>query len=197
MNPVQQPENEPIAPWYRHRWPWILMSGPIIVVFAALSTYYIAAKTADDMVSDDYYKEGKYINLQLERDVAARQRNIRAQVLFNDEHNAAKVFISGDFDTNKPIQLSLIHPAKKANDQTVLLQTVSAPTSGDKTEYAAVFKPLPAAVHWYVRLEDKENIWRVEDKWLPSQGASLNLQPKSHVLLEESAASVAASAAQK
>lgn len=182
MSQDKQPEN--IAPWYKHRWPWILMSGPIIVVFAAFYTFYIAKQTANDMVSDDYYKEGKHINLQLERDVEAIKRNINAQVLFNDDGTAAKVFIDGNFDKTKSVQLSLIHPAKKANDQTVMLKAADAPLSGNKVEYRAVFKTLPAAVHWYVRVEDTEGKWRVEEKWLPSQGAAVDLKPKQNVLVE-------------
>ncbi|XXQ68888.1 FixH family protein [Neisseriaceae bacterium B1] len=196
MNEHKQPEtNEPIAPWYKHRWPWILMLGPIIVVFAAFYTYYIAAQTADDMVSDDYYKEGKHINLQLERDVEAVKRHINAQVLFNDDGTAAKVFIGGDFDKAKPVQLSLIHPAKKANDQTVMLKAANTPLSGDKVEYSAVFKTLPPAVHWYVRVEDTEGKWRVEEKWLPKQGASVDLKPKHNVLVEGEVKAASAAAA--
>lgn len=194
MNHPQQPEH--IAPWYRHRWPWILMSGPIIVVLAAFYTFYIAKTNADDMVSDDYYKEGKHINLQLERDVNALKRNIHAQVIFNDEGNAAKVFLGGDFDPSKPVQLSLIHPAKKINDQTVTLKTTEAPTSGDKTEYRAVFKNLPAAAHWYVRIEDQDNQWRVENKWLPKQSAAVSLQPKQNALVKSQAQDATAAASQ-
>lgn len=168
------------------------MAGPIIVVFAAFYTFYLAQKNADDMVSDDYYKEGKHINLQLERDVEAVKRHIEAQVLFNDENNAAKVFVSGDFEPNQPLQLSLIHPAKKASDQTVVLKAMPNPASGNKTEYMAVFKTLPAAVHWYVRVEDAAGKWRVEDKWLPGQSAAITLKPKDNVLVQgEAGASIA------
>ena len=101
------------APWYKHRWPWILMSGPAAVVVAGFYTFYLAKTHADEMVTDDYYKEGKYINLQIERDEAAAHRHIQAQVLLNNDGTAAKIFISGDFDKNTPMQLLLLHPAKK------------------------------------------------------------------------------------
>ncbi len=29
-------------PWYRHRWPWILMAGPAIVIVACIITIYLA-----------------------------------------------------------------------------------------------------------------------------------------------------------
>ena len=65
--------------WYKEPWPWLLFSGPAIVVVAAFVTLYLAASGSSDLVSDDYYKDGKHINLQLERDVEAAKRGIVAQ----------------------------------------------------------------------------------------------------------------------
>ena len=181
------------APWFKQPIFWMLMAGPMIVVVAGFFTFYLAQKGENDMVSDDYYKEGKYINMQIERDVEATKRHINAQVLFNDDGSAAKVFISGDFDRKEPLNLLMLHPAIKANDQTVVLQATSAPNSGDKTEYAATLKPLAKAVHWYVRVEDAAGKWRVETKWLPSQGRMVELRAAQNVLLQ-GAVSAASSA---
>jgi len=30
--------NEPVQPWYRHRWPWLLMAGPLAVLVAGFIT---------------------------------------------------------------------------------------------------------------------------------------------------------------
>ena len=175
QNPAKYDDN---APWYKQKIFWMLMAGPIIVVFAALATLYIAGQNADDLVSDDYYKDGKHINLQIERDTEAAKRNILAQVWFNGDGTAAKVFISGDFNPDVPLKLLLLHPAKKTFDQTVPLQRGAAAPSGDKTEYSARFSALPSAVHWYVRIEDDGKQWRVENKWLPKQGGTVELKPK-------------------
>ena len=42
----------------------------------------------------------------------------------------------------------------------------------------AQLQRLPAAVHWYVRLEDAMSKWRIETKWLPKQGNMVSLSPK-------------------
>ena len=76
------------------------------------------------------------------------------------------------------MQLLLLHPAKKAYDQTVPLKASNAPPSGDKTEYTATFNALPPAVHWYLRLEDTQGKWRVESKWEPKAGNAAMLMPK-------------------
>ena len=35
----------PAAPWWRHRWPWLLMAGPAVVLVAGSSTSYLAHAT--------------------------------------------------------------------------------------------------------------------------------------------------------
>ncbi|MDO4696188.1 MAG: FixH family protein [Neisseria sp.] len=172
--------------WYKEPWPWILMSGPVLVVIAAFVTLYIAQTSNSDLVSDDYYKDGKHIDLDLKRDREAVGRNIHAQVLISPDSNAAKVFVSGDFDKSSPLKLTFLHPAKKAYDQTVDLKDTGLPPSGNKTEFAARFEPLANAKHWYVRLEDGGNVWRVEDKWIVSQGQSVELKPLGRLLNRES-----------
>ena len=59
-------------PWYRQRWPWLLIAGPAIVVVASLVTAWLAASTDDGVIADDYYKRGLLINQELERTRAAR-----------------------------------------------------------------------------------------------------------------------------
>ena len=169
--------------WYKEPWPWLLMAGPAIVVVAAVYTFYLAKSNSADLVSDDYYKDGKHIDLQLHRDEEAVRLGISAQVLISPDKNAAKVFVSGNFDRTRPLNLVLMHPAKKSDDQTVKLQAAQNGTlSGDKTEYSAVFKPLPATHHWYVRVEDSAGKWRVEEKWIENQGYAVNLKPKEKLV---------------
>ena len=163
--------------WYKEPWPWFLMAGPAIVVVAAIATFMIAQKHNSDLVSDDYYKDGKHIDLDIQRDQAAATRDIHGQILISPDNQAAKVFISGDFDPKAEIRLTFLHPAKKAHDQSVVLKATNAALSGNKVEYQAVFRPLPAAQHWYVRLEDSNRVWRVEDKWIVSQGHAIDLHP--------------------
>ncbi|MBH5906010.1 hypothetical protein I7S30_06275, partial [Neisseria meningitidis] len=46
-----------------------------------------------------------------------------------------------------------------------------------RAEYEAVFKTLPPTNHWYVRVEDAAGVWRVENKWITSQGNAVDLTP--------------------
>ena len=67
-----------MRPWYRERWPWILMSGPATVLVAGAATMWIAFASADGVVAGDYYKRGLAINQDLQREQRAEQRSIGA-----------------------------------------------------------------------------------------------------------------------
>ena len=55
-------------PWYKEPWPWILMVGPVVVIIAGILTAWLAIKSHDGLVEDDYYKEGLAVNQRLKRD---------------------------------------------------------------------------------------------------------------------------------
>ena len=64
-----EPTTDP-APWWKHGHVWLVISGPAIVVVAALVTAFIAVRGADPVVEADYYRRGIEINKAL----AARER---------------------------------------------------------------------------------------------------------------------------
>ena len=61
----------PPVPWYRQLWPWLLMLMPACAVVGGVITFWLAATTNNSLVVDDYYREGRAINMQLARDEAA------------------------------------------------------------------------------------------------------------------------------
>ena len=60
-----------VTPWWKQRWPWLLMAGPAIVIVAGIYTGYLAFTRQDALVVGDYYKRGKAINQDLRRDRVA------------------------------------------------------------------------------------------------------------------------------
>ena len=105
-------------PWYRQFWPWFLILLPASVVVAALSTAYIASEGADDLVVEDYYKDGLAINRQLEKKERAQQLGLSAIPRFSTER--VTVTIAGPVSAT-PLQLVLSHPMEADRDFTVTL----------------------------------------------------------------------------
>ena len=54
------------APWWTYGHLWLVIAGPAVVVVAGFVTLYIALRTPDPIVADDYYRQGMEINKTLE-----------------------------------------------------------------------------------------------------------------------------------
>lgn len=65
-------------PWYRERWPWILMAGPAAVVVAGVITAWIAFANADPLVVKDYYRHGIELSAAMKRQQALAAEAARA-----------------------------------------------------------------------------------------------------------------------
>lgn len=137
-------------PWYRHRWPWILMSGPAIVIVAGVITTWIAFATSDGLVADDYYKRGLGINAVLKREEAAVRLGIDARL----ERAGGQVGVQLRGAAPPVLFLSLVHATRAGND--VRLRMERAADGG----YRAALPPL-AAGHWRAVLDDPRGEWRV------------------------------------
>ncbi len=145
-----------VKPWYREPWPWLLMSGPAVVVVAGLVTIYIAVSGQDGLVVDDYYKQGKAINQALHRDDVARQAGVSATVRFDQARDRVDVVVkrSDGKLIAAPLTLSLVHATRSGFDHVVALND-----RGDS--HVGSLPPLRVG-KWKVLLEDKNRQWRLQ-----------------------------------
>ncbi len=141
------------ATWFRHRWPWILMSGPALVVAAGLFTAVLAVRSEDSLVADDYYKQGLAINGVLDRTRHAAELQIRARFAFDG--TSVRVTLSDASPASVGLRLTLLHPALAAHDQVVALTCVS------HSVYEGRLREVPQGVR-HVILEDREGAWRLD-----------------------------------
>lgn len=147
------------VPWYRERWPWLLISGPAIVVVAALGTAWLAVTSDDGVVADDYYKRGLVINREIER--AGRGEALRmGAVLVLTPDGAVRLELSGAPDATVPteVRVRFANATRAGLDRTVSLARVPDGT------YAGRIEPLPNG-RWHIAVET--DAWR-----LPAQEAS-------------------------
>lgn len=142
-------------PWYRHRWPWYLMAGPFIVVVASLITAWIAWKTNDGLVTEDYYKKGLTVGETITQSTRATELGVEARLALTSESVAVRVSgaETAGFVVPKGLNLTLSHPTRAGLDQTLAL-------SRDGDAYTGKIR-LPASGHWLVLLEDDAKSWRL------------------------------------
>ncbi|WP_151634734.1 FixH family protein [Noviherbaspirillum aerium] len=147
------------APWYAHRWPWLLMLGPIIVVIAGIHTTWIAFTRQDALVVDDYYKQGKAINQDLSRDRVAASMKLQATMRYDASSGQLLGSVrSLGQPVGGPLTIKLVHSTQPQKD--VLLQ-VRPDAEGN---FSAALPMLDRA-RWQVSLEGAERNWRVHDVW--------------------------------
>ena len=140
-------------PWFRQFWPWFLMALPASVVVAGFITLYIANRHADDLVVDDYYKEGLAINRQLAKKQRASDLGITAKLHIQD--SVLRLWPTGQLQ-DPVLTLRLAHPMEADRDFQVSLArrkdgSYSAPLAA------------PVAAHWHWTLDSGENSeWRLD-----------------------------------
>lgn len=124
LDPNQKP-----LPWYREFWFWFVFGPLIFIIVLCCFTVTIALKNSDDVVVDNYYKEGQMINQVLEQDKRAEQLGLSGQVRF--DATTGEVFLSlanaPEDEALAPAQLLLFmaHPVKAAKDHQILLKRIA------------------------------------------------------------------------
>ena len=144
------------APWYRDRWPWILLSGPAAVIVAGAFTTVLAVRSADGLVADDYYKRGLAINQTLARAERARSLGLAATAAFSGER--VQVALAGPAQTSA-LQLTLVYPTLAGRDLRIRLRR-----TGRAGSYEAAL-PSPIGTPRRLVLEDAAGAWRLAGTW--------------------------------
>jgi hypothetical protein len=157
-------------PWYKHRWPWLLMLGPALVVVAGVYTTYLAVSQQDALVVDDYYKQGKAINQDLSRDRAAAALALSAAL----RYEPASGKLVGTINSHKQplpgkLHVTLVHSTQPMKD---LKLEAEADQQGKFT--AAI--PLLDIARWRVVIEGEQRDWRLSGEWMWPQQQQIEME---------------------
>jgi len=148
-----------IAPWWRHRWPWLLMAGPAFVLVAGSYASYLAYSRQDALVVGDYYRQGKAINQDLRRDRAAGALDVRLALDYQPATGMLEGRIeAGEARADEPLLLHLAHATQPEKDVRLLLRP------GADGRFSV---PLPRLERsrWTVLAEPASRRWRLEGRW--------------------------------
>ncbi|MDP3289530.1 MAG: FixH family protein [Methyloversatilis sp.] len=154
-------------PWYRHRWPWLLMLGPVTVIVAGVITTWLAATGNTALVADDYYKQGLTINRTLERERRADELGVKVAIAVTPKGDGTMrldIQLSMDDPAKLPgrLRIFLAHPTRSELDRELLFDGVGG-------LYSGVVQDL-APTHWKLVIEDDVRDWRRQDSLLLDAG---------------------------
>lgn len=158
-------------PWYREPWPWILAAGPVAVILAGIVTVWLAIKSNDGLVADDYYKQGLEVNQVIQRDRRAEELGLQAEV-FVGNNGSFRVLLTSTQGAALPekVRLKLAHPAKAGFDQEITL------ASDGQGAYSGKLNNPIVGNRWLVRLEDESGNWRLSAEWAMEKQESLSMK---------------------
>jgi hypothetical protein len=150
MNTASRTDN---PPWYRHRWPWLLMVMPVTAMALGFMLLYLAITTNDGLVVDDYYRQGRAIDQTIARSAHAAELGLAAEVVLRPEELRLQLEANEGVALPAEIVVSVIHPTQAGFDQVLRLSAVDGVFSGR-------IAPLTVG-RWHIQIEDADKAWRL------------------------------------
>ena len=157
--------------WYLHFWPWVLITIPFSAVLFGILMVVMVASYPDDLVVDNYYKDGMAINQILTLDKNAAKSGITARMI-DQENDALKFLVSNANDS--ALVLNLFHVTDSELDTSVLLYprengvySTMPSDGGDVAKSLHSDKPkvikkvLSSTGIWYIELNGVDEPWRL------------------------------------
>lgn len=118
-------ENEAVAPWYKQRWLWFILSPLIAVFFYGTFFLYLSIVTADGVVKDDYYKVARGIELDSSKAEAAQAANLAADLTIDNLTGDVVLNITGSLaQWPELLEIEVIHPTHKKYDLSLQAKVV-------------------------------------------------------------------------
>jgi len=141
------------APWYRQRWPWLIISVPALSAVLGIAMLVLALDSDDGLVAEDYYKQGLAINSVLDKEARAGELELRAELSIDAQR--LEVRLSGAARPER-LLLHFAHPTRAGADQRIYLQM---------TQPGLYIGALPQVLtgRWHILLEDEAGSWRLKN----------------------------------
>ena len=168
-----RPQPHDRSPWYREPWPWILMAGPAAVIVAGAITGWLAVRSYDGLIADDYYKQGLAVNRVLARGREAAERGVEGSLSITSGEKPVFVLrlTSAADALPQTIHVALTHPTRAGLDQRIRSALIAS-----AGVYSGRIEPL-APGRWHVIVENDAGQWRIGGTLSVPLETEVRLQP--------------------
>ncbi|MCG9597464.1 FixH family protein [Vibrio sp. Isolate25] len=145
-----------VKPWYKQFWPWFLIILPLTVVVWTIITVIVFSNNSVSLVTEDYYKKGKGINIDISKINVARDLGLSAKV-FSDGNDVIIQFDKGELDHFPAITAMFAHRTLPDRDFNQLL------TSDAKGQYRLSLNS-ELQGPWFIELTPHDKQWLVQGR---------------------------------
>lgn len=145
-----------VKPWYKQFWPWFLIALPATVVIWTIMTVIVFTQNSVDLVTEDYYKKGKGINVDISKVNIAKELGLSASL--NEKGNSVIITLDkGKLDHFPAISAMFVHRTLPDRDFTQLL---TADARGNYTLTLGHHLEGP----WFIELTPHDEEWLVQGR---------------------------------
>jgi hypothetical protein len=143
---------------------WLVAAIPVAAVVTTMALLVTASRSSgtNDAVADHVQRTAQVQVADLSPDALARQRHLSA-VVRTGKGVIDVMPVDGDFGRDKPLRLSLHHPARAELDRRFTLAPVD---TGWR-----IAADVDLSHDWNVQLEPENGVWRVQGRWISGQQA--------------------------
>ncbi len=144
--------------WYKQFWPWLIISIPLSAVVFGMVMLVVASEHPDDLVADDYYRDGLAINHRLTRDRNARRLGIDGRLAQIED---GTIYFSFSNVKDSAVVLNLYHVVDRGKDRRAVLYP--AGTDGVySAHHVDVARSFDERGIWYLEFEGVDDNWRLQ-----------------------------------
>lgn len=151
-----------VKPWYKQFWPWFLILLPLTVIVWTVITVIIFSKNSVSLVTEDYYKKGKGINVDISKQKIAKELGLSASVSSQNKEIVIN-FDKGDTAYYPALSVMFAHRTLPGKDFATML-TPDANGRYRLTTDSKIVGP------WFIEITPHNNEWLIQGRVsFPSQ----------------------------
>ncbi len=165
---TESPPVEQNPPWWKERMVWMIIALPLSAVVAGITTVFIAANNADDLVKTAYIKNGMAVDAPKEAHEAAARMGLSGALSF--AHGILRVHVDKLPPSTDVITLTLVHPGRAELDQQISLTAVGQGIYQAQATLTGQGKR-------QLILEPPDHSWRLEGEWHAPFSEETSLHP--------------------
>lgn len=149
-------------PWYKQFWPWFLIVLPLTVVIWTLITVVIFQRHSVVLVTENYVKEGKAIQVDLSQTRQAKQLKLSAEI--SQHQLLTQIWLNkGKLGNYPPLTFYFAHSTLAEKD---FVKTLTADAKG----YYRFHNESPLVGRWFVKMFPVDAAWMLQGQVDFSQG---------------------------